>query len=245
MPSAPPVPSASECCLFLDIDGTLLDFAPTPDEVFVDEPLRQLLRALDRKCAGAIALVSGRCIVEIDELFEPIYLAAAGIHGCERRDALGHWRREHFETEGLNGIRTRLATQLEPLEGVWIEDKGCALAVHFRLVPQSGRAVHDTVASVGSQLPASLQILEGDCVIEIKPRAYNKATAIESFMREAPFAGRTPVFIGDDHSDQDGFDAVRRMQGLAIGVGQRTATEWTLPDPPAVRRWLETLLLQV
>jgi trehalose 6-phosphate phosphatase len=245
MNPTPPLPKAATCCLFLDIDGTLVDFAPTPDEVRVDEPLRQLLRALDRQCGGAVALVSGRPIVDIDNLFEPIYLAAAGIHGCERRDALGHWRREPIEDPALEGIRNRLSTQLDALEGVWIENKGCALSIHFRLAPHLGHAVREAVAHAEPRLPKSLEILEGDCVIELKPRAYNKATAIESFMREAPFAGRIPVFIGDDHGDQQGLDAVSRMNGLAVRVGHRVATDWALPDPPAVRRWLETFLLQV
>lgn len=245
MMPAPPLPKAARCCLFLDIDGTLVDFAPTPDEVHVDEPLRQLLRALDRQCDGAVAFVSGRPIVDIDHLFEPIYLAAAGIHGYERRDALGHWRREPIEVPSLDGIRALLGRLVEALDGVWIEDKGCAVAVHFRLAPHLEHAVREAVSRARSALPAAFEILEGDGVIELKPRACSKATAIGSFMREAPFAGRVPVFIGDDRGDQAGLDAVSRMNGLAIGVGHRTTTDWSLPDPPAVRRWLETLLLQV
>ena len=244
MSSAPQIPPGTACCLFLDIDGTLLDFASTPDEVCVDEPLRDLLRALDRHCNGAIAFVSGRAIVDIDDLFEPLYFAAAGIHGCERRDAQGHWRREPVDSAALEELRARLGIRLGPLDGVWIEDKGCALAVHFRQAPQLENPVRGAIARVGSQLPSSLEILEGDCVIEIKPRAYNKATAIESFMRESPFEGRMPVFIGDDRTDEDGFAAIRRLDGLAIGVGNRTNAPWRLPDPSAVRRWLETSLLK-
>jgi trehalose 6-phosphate phosphatase len=242
MTSSPPIPRGGNCCLFLDIDGTLLDFAPTPDQVLVDEPLRDLLRGLDRDCEGAIAFVSGRAIVDIDELFEPLYLAAAGIHGCERRDAEGHWRREISDTDSLVRLRDRLAAQLRPLDGVWIEDKGCALAIHFRHAPQLESPLRGALARLGPVLPADLEILDGDCVIEIKPRGYNKATAIEAFMKEAPFAGRIPVFIGDDHTDQDGLDVVRRMNGVAIGVGDRRDTEWHLPDPSAVRGWLESFL---
>jgi trehalose 6-phosphate phosphatase len=242
MTSAPPVPHGTNCCLFLDIDGTLLEFAPTPDQVRVDEPLRDLLRCLERACDGAVALVSGRAIVDIDDLFEPLYLAAAGVHGCERRDALGHWRRESGNTESLGDLRERLAEQLRPLDGVWIEDKGCAFAIHFRRAPQLESPLRGALIRMGPLLPTHLEILDGDRVIEIKPRGHNKATAIEAFMREAPFAGRMPVFIGDDHTDQDALDAVRRMNGLAIGVGDRRVCEWRLPHPAAVRGWLESFL---
>jgi trehalose 6-phosphate phosphatase len=244
MSSTPPIPAGKTCCLFLDVDGTLLDFALMPHEVRVDEPLRELLRGLDRACEGAIALISGRSIVEIDDLFEPLYLAAAGIHGFERRDALGHWRRESADGTALDDLRASLAAQLRPLDGVWLEDKGCALAIHFRQAPQLEQPVRSALGRVGAHVPSSLEILQGDCVIEIKPRGYDTATAIESFMQEAPFAGRTPVLIGDDRNAGNGFAAIRRMNGLAIGVGNRTSTEWRLPDPPAVRRWLEHFLMR-
>jgi len=254
MISAPPIPASARCSLFLDIDGTLLDFAPTPDEVRVDEPLRELLRNLDRECDGAIAFVSGRAIVDIDDLFEPLYLAAAGVHGCERRDATGHWRREIRNSSSLGELRERLADQLQPLDGILLEDKGCALAIHFRRVPQLEAPLRGALAPLGSLMPAEFEILEGNHVIEIKPRGHDKATAIEAFMKEAPFAGRMPVFIGPAlsgqgcteaaHLGRDAFAAVHRMNGLAIGVGENCATTWRLPNPSEVRRWLETYLLR-
>lgn len=240
----PPIPRGTDCCLFLDIDGTLLEYAPTPDQVHVGEPLRDLLRGLDRHCNGAVAFVSGRAIVDIDDLFEPLYLAAAGIHGCERRDALGHWRREPVDASALGEVRTRLTRKLQPFDGVWIEDKGCALAVHFREAQHFERPLRGALAGENTHLPSSLEILQGDCVIEIKPRGFNKASAIEAFMREAPFAGRMPVFIGDDRTDEDGFRAVHRLNGMAIAVGDRAHCEWRLPGPSAVRRWLENFLLR-
>jgi|SRR5688572_33100472 len=240
----PPLPENAACCLFLDIDGTLVDFAPTPHEVRVDEALRDLLRKLDLACEGAVAFVSGHAIVDIDELFDPLYLAAAGVHGCERRDADGHWRRPSFENAALGEYRTRLDTRLRALDRVWIEDKVCGLAIHFRQAPHLEIPLRNALAQLTSLLPAGYEALDGDCVIDIKPRSHNKATAIEAFMQEAPFAGRLPVFIGDDLADEDGFATVRRFRGLPIGVGERVATEWRLPDPSAVRRWLESFLLR-
>jgi trehalose 6-phosphate phosphatase len=244
MISAPPLPAAARCCVFLDIDGILLDFAPTPDEVRVDEPLRDLLRNLDRDCEGAVAFVSGRAIVDIDELFEPLYLAAAGVHGCERRDAAGHWRRETRNSGSLAELRERLADRLQPLDGVWLEDKGCALAIHFRRVPHLESPLRGALTRLGTLLPAELELLEGDHVIEIKPRGHDKGSAIEAFMKEAPFEGRLPVFIGDENTARDGLAAVRRLNGLAIGVGERGAGTWRLPNPSEVRRWLESFLLR-
>ncbi len=242
--TSPPLPAAARCCLFLDIDGTLLDFATTPDGVRVDEPLRALLRQLDRLCDGAVAFVSGRSITDIDELFEPLYLAAAGVHGCERRDADGKWMRPAFRGDGLRDFLDRIRGQLASLDGVLVEDKGCAAALHYRRAPHLEGPLRALLLRFVATLPSNFELFEGDHVFEIKPATYTKATAIEAFMQEAPFAGRFPIFIGDDSTDQDGFAAIRRYKGLAIGVGNRVAADWRLPNPAAVRRWLESFLLR-
>jgi trehalose 6-phosphate phosphatase len=242
--TSPPLPAATRCCLFLDIDGTLLDFASTPDGVRVDEPLRALLRQLDRLCEGAVAFVSGRSITDIDELFEPLYFAAAGVHGCERRDADGKWMRPAFRGDGLGDFLDRIRGPLSALDGVLIEDKGCAAALHYRRAPQVEAPLRALLLRFVASLPPSYELFEGDHVFEIKPATFTKATAIEAFMQEAPFAGRFPIFIGDDSTDLDGFAAIRRYKGLAIGVGQRITTDWLLPNPAAVRRWLESFLLR-
>jgi trehalose 6-phosphate phosphatase len=238
----PPLPAARNCCLFLDIDGTILDLAPTPDAVHVDEPLRRLLRELEAACDGALALVSGRPIADIDELFEPLFLAVAGVHGCERRDARGHWMRPAFPGPGFGHFRDRLTEELSPLDGLLIEDKGYAMAMHYRLSPELEVPLRAVLKRVSAVLPATHELIEGDEVIEIKPASHNKSSAIEAFMQEAPFAGRYPIFIGDDLTDQDGFAAVRRHHGMPIAVGSNVNTEWRLERPESVRRWLAGFL---
>jgi len=238
----PPVPEGRKCCLFLDIDGTLLDIAPTPDAVQVDQSLRSLLRALERACDGALALISGRTIPDIDDLFEPLFLAAAGVHGCERRDALGHWLRPAFLNSRFHRFRDLLRNALLPLEALLLEDKHCAVAVHYRGAPQLEGPLRAILDRLTPFIPDGHELIEGDEVIEVKPASHNKATAIEAFMQEAPFAGRFPIFIGDDLTDQDGFAAVRRHDGMAIAVGSNVNSEWRLDDPAAVRRWLATFL---
>jgi trehalose 6-phosphate phosphatase len=166
------------------------------------------------------------------------------MHGFERRDAQGHCMRPAFEPYDLENLRLRLSSALRPLDGVIIEDKHFGMAVHYRLAPQLEAPLRAILKRMEPLIPPGHELLEGDHVIEIKPNSHNKATAIEAFMQEPPFAGRVPVFIGDDITDQDGFAAVRRHQGLAIGVGEITGTEWRLESPSAVRRWLESLLLQ-
>lgn len=230
-------------CLFLDVDGTLLDIAPTPDSVRVDPALVNLLRQLDLVFDGAVALISGRPIVEIDDLFEPLFLSVAGIHGCERRDASGHWYRQAFVPADLEPIRTDLRDFLRQFHGTLLEDKGCVLAVHFRQAPHLEEKLRLRLSNFLTRI-REYELLEGDHVIEIKPVTHNKATAIEAFMQEAPFAGRSPVYISDDKTDLDGFAAVRRFNGQAISVGDRVAADRKLKSPAAVREWLETLLLE-
>ncbi len=238
----PPLPAARDCCLFLDIEGTILDLAPTPDAVVVDDSLRSLLRGLEQSCDGALALVSGRPIADIDELFEPLFLCVAGVHGCERRDARGHWMRPAFLDSGFDDFRARLVEALSPLDGLLIEDKGYAMAMHYRLSPQLELPLRAALKRVSPALPTTHELIEGDEVIEIKPASHDKASAIEAFMQEAPFAGRYPIFIGDDLTDQDGFAAVRRHHGMAIAVGSNVNAEWRLDKPREVRRWLAAFL---
>lgn len=232
---------AQPFCLFLDVDGTLLEIAATPDEVHVDPDLVDLLRQLERACDGALALVSGRPIAELDDLFAPLFLSVAGVHGCERRDASGHWYRPTVVGATLEPIRREIEHLLRQYHGTLIEDKGCALAVHFRKAPYLEEVLKVQLSSLLTRT-TEYELLEGDHVIEIKPVAQNKATAIEAFMQETPFAGRTPIFIGDDKTDLDGFAAVRRFRGRAISVGDRVIADTALPNPAAVREWLRELL---
>lgn len=229
-------------CLFLDVDGTLLDFAPTPDAVEVDAGLRELLEAAQQRLGGALALVSGRSLESIDTLFSPLHLKAAGIHGFERRGAADIIYRPTLPAGALDGARERLHAFARAQPGVLLEDKGIALAVHYRGARGARAEAHLMVSTIGASLDPAFEILEGDHVLEIKPAAMNKAIAIEAFMKEDPFAGRQPVYIGDDITDFDGFAAARRNGGFDIAVGGRVSARWALEDPRAVRDWIGKLL---
>jgi trehalose 6-phosphate phosphatase len=240
--SARPAPPHAPWCLFLDVDGTLLDIAPTPDAVRVDAALLNLLRRLERACDGALALITGRTIAAVDVLFEPLQLPIAGVHGFERRNAQGHYFRPTFGGAGLGFLRSELTALAQSLHGVLLEDKGCAFALHFRQAPNLQEAICLRLARLVSAALPAFDLLDGDHVVEIKPVEHDKATAIEAFMREEPFSGRTPVFIGDDTTDLDGFAAMKRFDGLAIAVGSRIPGEKRLAGPRDVRAWLESLL---
>ena len=239
---ARPLPPQAPWCLFLDIDGTLLDIAPTPDAVHVDAALLNLLRRLDRACDGAIALVTGRPIAAVDALFDPLQLPVAGVHGFERRNAQGHYFRPGFVGAGLSYLRSEVRALSQSLHGVLLEDKGCAFALHYRQAPKLEEIIRLRLARLISVAVPAFEMLDGDHVVEIKPVEHDKSTAIEAFMQEEPFSGRTPVFIGDDTTDLDGFAAMKRFNGLAIAVGERIPGDRRLVGPRDVRAWLESLL---
>jgi trehalose 6-phosphate phosphatase len=239
---AVPLPG-SDWCLFLDVDGTLLEFAPTPGAVVVDPSLLNLLARLRDACAGAIALVSGRTLVDLDRLFGTLCLPSAGLHGSERRCADGALDVAAVVHEQLAQVRVELRELVERNPGLMLEDKGAGLALHFQ--GQGARAqehrLRAEVALLAAPLVPEFALLDGHAVIEIKPAVFTKDSAVTAFMQEPPFARRVPVFIGDDITDYGGFEAVRRFGGTAIAVGPRVTSEWWLPGPAAVRNWLEQL----
>jgi trehalose 6-phosphate phosphatase len=228
-------------CLFLDVDGTLLDFAPDPQSVVVDRALLALLRRLERACYGALALISGRPIVDLDRLFQPLFLPATGVHGFERRNAEGDWSRKPHEREILTAVRHDLVDFIRMFPGTHIEDKGCAIAFHYRNTRQLEDRMRLQLANMLSPHSATLELLEGNQVIEIKPKSFNQADAIEAFMQEPPFHGCKPIYLADT-ADPAGFDVVRRFDGHAIAVGDRKNAEHSLADPPQVRHWLASVL---
>src|SRR6266850_2723850 len=237
----PPLPGA-RACLFLDVDGTLVDFAVRPEGVAVGEDLIGLLRAASKRTQGAMALVSGRPIAQLDRLFAPLRLPAAGVHGDERRDADGATHYVADEDERLRPAKAALRALVSAWEGLIFEDKRSALALHYRQSPQFRDEARKTMTELAEGLVPDYELLDGNNVFELKPRTFNKAMAIEAFLAESPFQGRTPVFLGDDTTDVDGFAAVERRGGLAIAVGERVSAAWRLADPHAVRAWLQAFV---
>jgi trehalose 6-phosphate phosphatase len=231
--------SSSKWALFLDVDGTLLDIAETPYAVVVPAGLVELLGALERGLGGAIALVSGRSLAALDQLFHPLRLPAAGQHGLERRGVDGSVRREGIAVDALDRVRQRLAGVEAELPGLLIEDKGATVAVHYRRSPAPEGQVMLRVDDAVRDLDSQLELLAGKKVFEIRPRGAGKDKVIESFMAEPPFRGRTPVFAGDDRTDEQGFAAVNRLGGHSIHVGeQASGARHRLASPAAVREWL-------
>jgi trehalose 6-phosphate phosphatase len=237
-----PAPAASpDFALFLDVDGTLVELQETPGEVVVGEPLKGLLIEVSRRLQGAVALVSGRSIETLDELFAPCVFPAAGLHGVERRDASGGRRGANFRDPALDPARRALTAFVESHPGTLLEDKGRALALHYRLAPEFETEARQALGALIRPLAPAYHVQEGKMVLEIKPHEFTKATAIAEFLREAPFAGRTPVVLGDDLTDQAGFRLAEGLGGISIAVGHRVQGQWRFDNPAGVRHWLAAI----
>lgn len=229
--------------IFLDIDGTLLDLAPTPLEVNVPTRLQKTLAALKIRLGDAIAFVSGRPIAEIDRLFAPLKVAAVGGHGAEIRFAPnGETRRSKLATID-DELRAEFATIVELDPGILIEDKGFSVAIHYRLSPEiGGEVMKHIVAICRSERCASLEILPGKFVIEVKPSGYNKGSGLIEMMTVPPFKGRKPIFIGDDITDHAAFAALPEFGGTGISVGgMQPGAAFNFDGPQDVRLWLERI----
>jgi len=229
--------------LFLDVDGTLLDIAERPDQVDTHKIDCALVEGLQRAAGGALALISGRSLAQLDAMFAPLTLPAAGQHGFERRDVQGRRHRHRFPAEMLKPAAQAIREFAGRHEGLVFEDKGASVALHYRLAPHLAEAALRAVRAASAALGSSVEVQGGKMVWELKPAGADKGTAIDEFMREAPFAGRTPVFLGDDVTDEFGFHVVNRLEGHSIKVGDgETAARWHLPNPSAARDWLRAWL---
>lgn len=233
-------PPVTGCAYFLDIDGTLVDFADIPPGVRLDPALPGLVETLHRSSGGALALITGRTLADVDRLFPARRLAAAGLHGLERRTAGGRLSRHPGRSRRLDDARRVLAGVVARHPRLWLEDKGLSLALHYRRAPRLAGFAHRVMRSLRATLGDRYGIQRGKRIVELVPAGSDKGAAIGAFMREAPFRGRTPLFIGDDVTDEFGFAMVNRLGGYAVKVGPgRTAAGWRLPHVAAVRAWLE------
>jgi trehalose 6-phosphate phosphatase len=250
-PSPDPVPAVSElarrlgeCAILLDIDGTLLDLAPTPREVWVPPGLSITLNRLLEKTSGALALVSGRSLNDIDLIFAPAQYPAVGGHGAEMR--LSH-DSEAVATHAPpmdRELKRRLAAIAKLSPGILLEDKGYSLALHYRLAPHAEKAIYEAVSLIRADLPnAPIEVLPGKCVCEIKHSGFTKATGVRELMTHEPFQGRRPIFIGDDVTDEAVFAIVPEFGGLAFSVGRHAIGVADYFDEPRdVREWLARLV---
>src|ERR1700675_2646371 len=234
------VPHLHECAVLLDIDGTLLDLAPTPREVWVPPGLARTLNRLLVRTDGALALVSGRSLNDIDLIFAPEQFPAVGGHGAEMRI------RGDSETVATHAppmdkeLKRRLAVIAKLSPGILLEDKGYSLALHYRLAPHAEKAIYEAVSLIRADLPnAPIEVLPGKCVCEIKHSGFDKASGVRELMAHEPFKGRYPIFIGDDVTDESVFAIMPDLGGLAYSVGRRArGVAGHFDEPGDVRQWL-------
>lgn len=227
--------------LFLDFDGTLVPIAEHPDRVQMAPQLPPLLRQLAAQLNGALAIVTGRQLASLDRQLAPLVLPAAGMHGAELRLAAD----APVQTPSpLGPAVERLAARYAGDAALWIEDKGAAVAMHYRAAPQRRAEAEAAMRALQAQCPHT-ELIAGKDVYELRPRGVNKGAAVKRFMDTPGFAGRFPLFIGDDVTDEDGIAAAQRHGGLGIKVGAgNSAARARLDDPGAVLDWLAAFAAQ-
>ncbi|MEO7855205.1 MAG: trehalose-phosphatase [Rubrivivax sp.] len=238
LPLNPPPLADRDSALFVDFDGTLVDLALTPDAVAVSAEVPDLLQRLRTLLDGAVAVVSGRPVAQIDRLLQPLKLCAAGVHGVERRGADGQLQRQ--VTVDLRPAATLVGSLVDAHPGLRLEQKDGAIALHYRLVPTLEPLCLHTMTQALA-ITRGMMLMHGKMVIEMKPQGTSKGLAVQAFMQEAPFLNRRAWFFGDDVTDESGFEAVLALGGVAVKIGAGpTLAPHRLADPAAVHRWLSS-----
>src|SRR3954463_11781592 len=233
-----------EFAVLLDIDGTLLDLAPTPREVWVPPELSRTLNQLLERTSGALALVSGRSLNDIDLIFAPEQFPAVGGHGAEMRLSIDGEAVAAHAPPLDRELKRRLAAIAKLSPGILLEDKGYSLALHYRLAPHAEKAIYAAVSLIRADLPdAPIEVLPGKQVCEIKHSGFTKASGVRELMTHAPFKGRRPLFIGDDVTDETVFAIMPDLDGVAFSVGRRArGVAGHFDSPSDVREFLAHLL---
>jgi trehalose 6-phosphate phosphatase len=240
--SPPPAPNLN-WAYFLDVDGTLINIADTPDSVLVDHTLLDLIASLHQASGGALALISGRMISDLQSRIGMPQLPLAGLHGLERRDSAGRLWIHAAPPAAKCAIKEALTPVLARYPGLLLEDKGLTLALHYRKAPTLAAYVHQLMGGLASSAGENLELQRGKRVVEIKPAGIDKGTAVTEYLAESPFKGRRPVFIGDDLNDEHGFAEVNKLDGISIKVGKGpSCARFRLPDVAAVHLWLGNAL---
>lgn len=241
--SLPPL-NVERCAFFFDLDGTLAPIEPRPELVAIPDNIKQTLSAIYEAAGGALALVSGRALSELDVLGAPLRGPAAGVHGAERRDGAGKIHRMALSEDTAKRLGEELSRVMASFPGSHVESKGMAFALHYRQAPQFQQDILALAATFVERYQ-ELTLQPGKCVVELKPKGVDKGAAIAAFMQEAPFAGKTPLFMGDDLTDEAGFIQVNALNGISIKVGPGdTAARYHLHDVASVHQWLLSLATQ-
>jgi trehalose 6-phosphate phosphatase len=229
-----------EWAYFFDIDGTLIEFAPFPDQIKVDRQLAALIERLHALTGGAVALITGRSISDVDQVFPVPGMALAGQHGLELRDGWGRLSTHPVRVESLNDVRQQLVQAIARHPGLVAEFKGLSIALHYRAAPRLAGYAHRLMRSLQARFVPDFVLQRGKRVIELKPAGRDKGVAISELMQRPPFMGRVPVFVGDDATDEFGFTVVNNMDGYSIKVGTgRTIARSRLKNVSAVKNWLQ------
>jgi trehalose 6-phosphate phosphatase len=229
--------------ILLDVDGTLLDIVPEPADVHVPPSLQRALARLKKQTDGALAFVSGRLLTELDRFFAPLRLAGIGVHGAEIRTSADGMR-VLFNAKPLEiRLKRRLMDVAEACPGVVTEDKCYSLALHYRRAPEHEHMLREAIARLCADVSLEeVEVLEGKSVIEIKSGRFSKGKAFRQLMAWSPFAGRQPIFVGDDKTDEDVFAALPEFGGIGISVGGiLPGASHEIETPDQVRQWLEEI----
>jgi trehalose 6-phosphate phosphatase len=229
--------------LFLDVDGTLLELVDHPDLTRASPGLISLLSAVTDVLGGALAVISGRSVADLDRVFDPWRPWAAGVHGAEVRGPSGI-RFHRPDDRHMELLRRRAAELTQPLAGVWIEDKGVGVTLHHRAAPEATAAVAAIAARLADELDGAYEVQAGVMAQELRPAGWDKGRALSELLEQPPFRGRPPLVVGDDLTDEDAFGEATRVGGAAVLVGDRqpSLADYRLPDPAAVRTWLAELV---
>jgi trehalose 6-phosphate phosphatase len=229
----------SQIALFLDVDGTLLDLAARPDDVVTPPSLIVTLARAERIIGGALALISGRSIEDVDRLFAPLRLRVSGVHGAEIRLEPNAPTTATTAGNLPMSLLAALERAILPFPGVFVEDKRFSFTVHYRLAPSAEQPVRSLIKQLIDATPTALEIMDAHYAIEIKSPYFDKGGAIAAFLANSTFRGRTPIFVGDDTTDESGFALVTARGGFAYSVGRpRPGAIGVFSDPDAVREWL-------
>jgi trehalose 6-phosphate phosphatase len=239
--SAPPPPDTS-WAYFFDIDGTLVEIAQSPEGIVVHDEIPDLIGMLHRKTGGAVALITGRAIADVERLLPPLRgIVIAGQHGLEVRSPSGAVATHPVRAEALDRVREQLASAVMRYPELIVEYKGLSIALHYRNAPRLASYSHRLMRDLRRVHVPDFVIQRGKRVVELKAAGKDKGIAIAELMAGSHFRGRIPVFAGDDATDELGFRTVNRMGGHSIKIGNgRTHAQWRLPNVGSLRAWLHS-----
>ena len=236
-------PVGRNSAFFFDFDGTLVEIASRPDLVQVEPRVRDLLRALDDRFGGAVAVVTGRPLDVVDGFLAPLVLPTAAEHGSVRRDASGQMHADKRGAAAVDAAHRRLKPLAEANPGLILERKSSSVALHYRQSPDLAAACAAAVEEVVANNPG-LVILPGKMVFELKPKGVDKGVAVRAFLEEAPFKGRTPIFAGDDVTDEHAFAVVNTLGGITLKIDDGETQAAYRTDRHGLFDWLQGLVVQ-